>query len=386
MSTPQRTDDLVVERVEGHRALDRFIRLPFALHAGDPQWRPPLLTERRAALTPGRNPYFLHAEAVYWIVRRGGRDVGRISAQVDRLASPAIDGGRAGHFGMLACEDDPAAIEALLRTAERWLAERGCSRVSGPFNLQINEEMGLLVEGYDTPPMLMMPHDAPYLGGALEARGYAKDKDVYAYLLDTAAELPQAARRILSRGLPEGVVLRCGDLKNFRAEVERLVDIFNDAWSANWGFTPLTPEELDHMAKQLRPLIDARLIWFVEQQGQAVAFLVCLPNLNEAVRDLDGRLFPFGWAKLLWRLKMGRIRTARVPLMGVRKSAAQGVVGALIPFAMVNAVRDSARAIGFRTVELSWILEDNLPMRRMIEAMGADRYKTYRIYGKALPA
>ena len=386
MTVPVWTEDLVVERVEGSKALDRFIRLPFALHAHDPHWRPPLLTERRAALTPGRNPYFLHAEAAYWIVRRGSRDLGRISAQVDRLAPPSSDGGQAGHFGMLACEDDPEAIGALLRAAESWLAELGCDHVSGPFNLQINEEIGLLVEGYDTPPMLMMPHDLPHLGSALEAHAYTKDKDVYAYLLDTSAELPQAARRILTRGLPDGVTLRRGDLKNFRAEVERLVNIFNDAWSANWGFTPLTPEELDHMAKQLRPLIDERLIWFVEQQGRAVAFLVCLPNLNEAVRDLDGRLLPFGWVKLLWRLKMGRIRTARVPLMGVRKSAAQGVVGALIPFAMVNAVRDSARAMGFRTVELSWILEDNLPMRRMIEAMGADRYKTYRIYGKALPA
>ncbi|MBK1842675.1 dATP pyrophosphohydrolase [Azospirillum sp. YIM B02556] len=364
--------------VAGRAAMERFIRVPFALHRDDPLWVPPLLMERRAALSAAGNPFFRHADAAFWIARRHGRDVGRISAQIDRLGEAGT-----GHFGLLAATDDEAVVGALAATAERWLRERGAHRVLGPFNLSINEETGLLVEGFDTPPMLMMGHDRPYLGPLLERVGYAKAKDVLAYLSDDPG-LPAGLAAILGRPLPPNVRVRRLRMADYRREVGRLTDIFNDAWSGNWGFVPLTPDEVDHMARQMKPLIDERLVWFAEVDGEPAAFAVCLPNLNEAIRDLDGRLLPFGWAKLLWRLKLSGVRSARVPLMGVRRRYADSLLGGLLGFLIMAAIRREAAALGLRRIEMSWILEDNQPMRRIAEAVGGRPYKTYRIYGKAL--
>ncbi|WP_449234584.1 dATP pyrophosphohydrolase [Azospirillum doebereinerae] len=358
--------------------MERFIRVPFALHRDDPLWVPPLLMERRAALSPTGNPFFRHADAAFWIARRHGRDVGRISAQIDRLAEAGT-----GHFGLLAATDDEAVVAALTTTAEEWLRERGARRVLGPFSLSINEETGLLVEGFDTPPMLMMGHDRPYLGPLLERAGYAKAKDVLAYLSDSP-DLPAGLAAILGRPLPPNVRVRQLRMAEYRREVGRLTDIFNDAWSGNWGFVPLTPDEVDHMARQMKPLIDERLVWFAEVDGEPAAFAVCLPNLNEAIRDLDGRLLPLGWAKLLWRLKLSGLRSARVPLMGVRRRYADSLLGGLLAFLIMAAIRREAAALGLRRIEMSWILEDNQPMRRIAEAVGGRPYKTYRIYGKAL--
>ncbi|MBP2301123.1 dATP pyrophosphohydrolase [Azospirillum picis] len=367
-----------LEPVSGRKAMDRFIRLPFALHRDDPHWIPPLMMERRAALSPAGNPYFRHAEAAFWIARRDGRDVGRISAQIDRLAEAGI-----GHFGLIAAVDDPAVVAALTDAAESWLRERGCREVLGPFNLSINEETGLLVDGFDTPPMLLMGHDRPYLGGLIEAAGYRKAKDMLAYISDDP-ELPAGIRALVGRPLPANIRVRPLRMAEYRREIDALTAIFNDAWSGNWGFVPLTPEEIDHMAKQLKPLINERLVWFAEVDGEPAAFAVCLPNLNEAVRDLGGSLLPFGWAKLLWRLKVSGLGSARVPLMGVRRKHAAGMTGGLLAFLVIAAVRRESAALGLNRIEMSWVLEDNMPMRRIAEAVGGRAYKTYRIYGKTL--
>lgn len=378
LSRPAVASDIDIRPVAGRAELERFIRLPFALHRGDPNWIPPLLMERRDALSTSKNPYFRHADAAFWIARRGGRDVGRVSAQIDRLAEPGT-----GHFGLLAAVDDAAVVGALMDTAERWLQARGALRVLGPFNLSINEETGLLVDGFDTPPMLMMGHDRPYLGGLLERAGYAKAKDVLAYLSE-GPELPAGVRAMVARPLPPNVRVRPLRMADYRREVGALTAIFNDAWSGNWGFVPLTDGEIDHMARQMKPLIDERLVWFAEVDGEPAAFAVCLPNLNEAIRDLDGRLLPFGWAKLLWRLKGSGVRSARVPLMGVRRKYADSLLGGLLAFLIIAAVRREAAALGLHRIEMSWILEDNVPMRRIAEAVGGRPYKTYRLYGKVL--
>jgi hypothetical protein len=267
---------------------------------------------------------------------------------------------------------------------EDFLTSRGVTRACGPFTLSINEETGLLVEGFDAPPMLLMGHDPAYAGARLEALGYRKEKDVYAYLLDMEAPLSRSARGMLERPLPGSVTMRRLNLSDYANEIRRMVDIYNDAWSGNWGFVPLTESEADEMARRLRMLLDERLVWFAEADGQAVAFIVVLPNVNEAVRDLDGRLLPFGWAKLLWRLKFRGVKSARVPLMGVRRSLAGTMIGSAIPLQLIGAVLPANAAFGFRWIELSWILEDNLPMRRILERLGARAYKTYRVYGKAL--
>ncbi|MBX6741154.1 MAG: dATP pyrophosphohydrolase [Acetobacteraceae bacterium] len=379
------TAAIEIQQVSGRAGLERFIRLPHALFHADPAWIPPLMMERRAALSARHNPWFRHGEAAFWIARRDGRDVGRISAQEDRLAQDP-DGRRPAHFGLLAAEDDSAVFGALLAAAEGWAMARGLQLLRGPFSLSINEQTGLLVSGFETPPMLMMPHDPPYAGPRLEALGYRKARDLLAYLCDTSSPLPAAAARIVARGLPEGVVLRPLRRAALREEVAALISIFNDAWSGNWGFVPFTAEEVAHLADELRPLLQERLVWFAEVAGEPVAFAVCLPNLNEAIRDLSGRLLPFGWARLLWRLKVAGLSTARVPLMGVRRELGAGLLGRVLPLFLVEALRREALAVGIRRIEMSWILEDNQPMRRLAEALGADAYKVYRVYEKELPA
>ena len=368
--------------VQGRSLLDRFIRLPERVHKDDPHYIAPLHMERQEALTV-KNPFFGHAEVQFWLARKDGRDVGRISAQIDRHAL-ALRPDDPGMFGMIAAENDPAVFKALLETVQSWLRERGMTRMQGPFNLNINEETGLLVDGFDTPPMLLMGHDKPYIAAQLEELGLRKIKDVYAYLYDVTVDLPPSVRRLLSRPLPPGVTVRRIDFKRYNEEIRTVTDIFNDAWANNWGFVPLSEAETDYLAKSLKPLLDPRLASVVERNGVPVGFLVGLPNLNEAIRGLDGKLLPFGWAKLLWRLKVGGVKTARVPLMGVRRSAAQDVIGSLLPFLMIDAVRKEAMKMGFTHIELSWILEDNLPMRRMNESLGAKAYKTYRVYEKGL--
>ena len=368
--------------VQGRALLDRFIRLPERLHSNDPHYIAPLHLERKDALT-SKNPFFGHAEVQFWIARRDGRDVGRISAQIDHQAL-AIRPDAAGQFGLLAAEDDPAIFHALLATAGDWLRARGKKHIHGPFNLNINEEIGLLVDGFDTPPMLLMGHDKPYIGKRLEEQGFAKEKDVYAYLYDITVDLPAGARRLLERPLPKALTVRRIDFKRYNEEIRTITEIFNDAWLNNWGFVPLTETETDYLAKSLKPLLDPRLASIVERDGEPVGFLVGLPNLNEAIRDLGGKLLPFGWAKLLWRLKVSGVKTARVPLMGIKRSASHGVIGSLLPFLLIDAVRKEALQMGFTHIELSWILEDNMPMRRINESLGGTAYKTYRIYEKPL--
>jgi hypothetical protein len=367
----------------GSRAeLERFIRLPMRLNAGDPNYIAPLLMERREALSPKTNPFFAHADVQFWLAVRNGRDVGRISAQIDHL-SPQ-DSGKAGHFGMIAAEDDPDIFAALFRTAEAWLRDRGCDRAVGPLNLSINEEVGLLVDGFDTPPMVMMGHDRPYVGVRVEEQGYAKARDVYAYRCSVTADLPDPILKRVRRGLPPGVTVRQLDMSRYDAEVRALTEILNDAWADNWGFTPTTEAETRQLAKSLKPVIDPRMTLFAEIDGEPAGFVIFLPNINEAIADLNGRLLPFGWLKLLWRLKVRGLKTVRVPLMGVRKKFATTRRGQLLPFLLMDTVTLAARKLGVQWGELSWVLEDNEAMNRISAAIGSPVYKTYRIYEKAL--
>lgn len=383
MATPRDVDTIEIIRVEGPALLDRFVRLPLRLNRDDPCYVPPLLSERKEALSPKTNPFFEHAEVALWLARRGGCDVGRISAQIDRLA-PANDGPTTGNFGLLAAEDDAAVFGALLRTAEDWLRERGCARALGPLNLSTNEEVGLLVDGFDTPPMVLMPHDPPYAGPRLEAQGYGKAKDVQAYLCDVTAAFPPAVAKRLERGAPAGVRLRRLDMARYDAEVATLTEILNDAWSGNWGFVPTTQAETEALAKGLKMVVDPRLVWFAEIDGETAGVIVYLPNVNEAIRDLGGRLLPFGWAKLLWRLKVRRVKSIRVPLMGVRRRFHRDRRGQLLPFMLIEAAGRAALELGYERFELSWVLEDNHAMRAIAEAIGGRVYKTYRIYEKLL--
>jgi hypothetical protein len=358
--------------------MNRFIRLPSRLFAADPNFVTPLEMERRDALDFSKNPFFEHAEAQYFLAVRDGRDVGRISAQVDKLIKePSI-----GQFGLIVAEDDAEVFRALFAAAEDWLRKRGRTRIQGPFNLTINEETGLLVDGFTTPPMIFMSHDPKYAGARIEAQGYAKAKDVIAYLYDMTNGLPRTISRMLERHKPVGMTVRNIDMKNYDREFDTVINIFNDAWSQNWGFVPFTEAELKHTAKGLKPLLDSRLTSIVEMNGVPIGFGIMLPNLNEIISDFKGRLLPFNWIKLLTRLK--RARTSRVPLMGVRRSFNGGLATGLVPILLIETMRQGALKRGIQHVELSWILEDNKPMRRIIESLGSDAYKTYRVYEKVL--
>ena len=368
--------------VETQAQLKRFIRVPMRLSAKDPRWVAPLFIERLDALSKKVNPFFEHADAQFWLARKSGRDVGRISAQIDHLAKtdPAAP---VGNFGMIAAEDDPEVFEALFRTAEDWLRARGCAIATGPFNLSINEEVGLLIDGFDTPPMFMMGHDQPYTATRIEGLGYTKAKDVFAYMSEEFAFSRRVEERI-NRPLPAGVSLRPVRMKQFDREVEVMVDILNDAWSENWGATPVTEAETKHLANSLKLILVPDWIWFLDIDGEPAAFIVLLPNLNEAIHDLNGKLFPFGWAKLIWRLKFQPVRSGRVPLMGVKKKFTRDRRGILAPFLLIDAIRGTAVSRGLRRAEYSWILEDNRSMRHILDGLSAYIYKTYRIYQKPI--
>jgi hypothetical protein len=238
--------------------------------------------------------------------------------------------------------------------------------------------VGLLVDGFDTPPMVMMGHDPRYVGHRIEEQGYVKIKDVYAYRSDVPVFTSGVEIR-LKRPLPAGLVVRPINMKDFDGEVRTLVEIWNDAWAQNWGFAPVTEAETRHLGESLKLILHPRLIWFVEIDGEAAGFGALLPNLNDAIFDLDGKLLPFGWAKLLWRLKVRGVKRGRVPLMGVRRKFARDPRGAFAPFLILDAFRREAVKLGITKAEYSWILEDNTPMRHILEGFGAEIYKTYRI-------
>jgi hypothetical protein len=370
--------------VKSKAELHRFIQVPMRINAGDPNYVPPLMFERREALSSKHNPFFQHADVQMWIARKDGRDVGRISAQIDHLAKtdPAQP---EGFFGMIAAENDHEVFDALFKTAEDWLRARGRIRAVGPFNLSIWEEVGLQIDGYNTPAMLMMPQDAPFTAGCIEEQGYTKVKDVYAYISGVPVFTPGVQAR-LNRPLPAGMVLRAIRMNRFDEELKNVVDILNDAWSENWGSTPITDAETRHLGESLKLILHPRLLWFVEIDGEPAAFVALLPNLNDAIFDLNGKLAPFGWAKLLWRLKIRGVKRGRVPLMGVKKRFARDRRGIFAPFVILDAIRREGVKLGITEAEYSWILEDNLPMRHILEGFGARIYKTYRLYGKSLGA
>lgn len=372
-----------VTAVAGKADLARFIRVPTGILGSDPAWVPPLLLERRMHLSPRTNPYFQHAQWQGWIAWREGRPVGRISAQVDQLHLQRYHDAT-GFFGMLDAEDREDTFAALLETAEKWLYDRDIRRVRGPFSLSINDEVGLLVDGFDTPPVFMMGHARPYYSERVEQRGYRKAKDMLAYMVAPDFKAPRVMQRLLA-GSMQRIRLRPLDRKRFDADLAVLRDIFNDAWADNWGFVPFTEAEFEDLGHSLRLLIAPELIQIAEVDGEPAAFIAALPNVNEVIRGFGGKLLPMGWAKLLWGLKVRFPRSARVPLMGVRRRFHDTHLGPGLAFLVIDAVRHHLVSRGVREVELSWVLEDNAGMCSIIESIGGRPYKRYRVYERQLP-
>ena len=365
-----------------------FVELAYRLNAGDPNWIPPLKDEMKGLITPGRNPWFEHAEAAFFLARRGGRTVGRISAQVDSLVLEHMAAGL-GQWGMFEAEDE-ATAQALLAAAEGWLRDKGMSRSMGPFSLGIWDEPGLLIEGHDHPPMVMMGHHSAAYEAWIERAGYVKAKDLYTYDTGVVEPFPPIVQRIVAAGEKNPKIrLRQVDKKRFDAEAALILSILNEAWSANWGFIPLTPAEIAYAGKKLKPIVLEDMILIAEYDSgegfEPVAFMMALPDINEFLADLGGNLLPFGWAKLLWRLKRMRPKGGRVPLMGVVSRLHASRLASQLAFMMIEYIRRAGTAhYGITRAEVGWVLEDNAPMISIAEAIEARRNRVYRIYERQL--
>ncbi|WP_198140773.1 N-acetyltransferase [Nitrosospira sp. NpAV] len=367
--------------VTNHREMGVFIDIPWRIYADDPMWVPPLRLERRLHFSRF-NPFFKHGEWQAWIAYRGNQPVGRISAQIDQLHRQRY-GADTGHFGLLEGIDDTEVFAVLMRTAEEWLAARHTRHVSGPFNLSINQECGILVEGFDTPPMVMMPHSRRWYGKLLEEQGYQPLKDLLAYWAETNQKMPRLMSSVIERFSGQ-VRLRTLRRDKFDEEMEILRDIFNDAWSENWGFVPFTQAEFAELGSSLRLLVPDEFIRIAEVDGRPAAFMAGLPNLNEIFAELDGSLFPLGWIRMIRYLKSRKVRTGRIPLMGVRKQFQSSPIGMALAIMVIDAPRQAGLSRGIQAVELSWILEDNKAMRGILDYLGCRQYKRYRIFGKTL--
>jgi hypothetical protein len=362
-----------------------FHHLPFKVYRGDPNWVAPLLLERKFHFQAKHNPYFQHATAAFFLAYRGKAPVGRITAQIDRLHLERYNDAT-GHFGFIEAIDDAEVFKALITRAEDWLRGQGMTRAIGPVSFSLWDQPGLLVDGFDTPPSVMMGHHLPYYEKHIVENGYQKAEDLIAYRYGPDAPT-ETLEKLLARAMWRGdITLRNirMDKAHFDSEITMMLDIINDAWSDNWGYVPMTRAEIDDLSGILKFLLRPGDVAIAEYQGKPAAFAAIFPNLNEAIRDMNGRLFPFNIFKLLWRMKVARTKTARMPMMGVRKALQATPMGAALALSVIKSVRDFNFSHGVVDSELSWILARNTRVRHVIEMVGGKPYKTYRVYEKPL--
>ncbi len=366
-----------------------FVDLPFRLYAEDPNWVAPLKDDVHGLLTPGKNPWFGHGEAQLFLAERAGRVVGRISAHIDHLAlTQPVDQGMGpgtGNWGLFEAEDAETA-HALIAAAEDWLRTKGMTRALGPLSISIWDEPGLLIKGFDHPPTVMMGHNAAVYQGWIEAVGYRFAKSLRTWELDISKSFPDLVQRIVAAGERNPRIrIRPVNKARFNEEAALILGILNDAWSDNWGFVPLTDAEIAYVGKKLKPIVYEDLIMVAEYDGEPVAFMLVLPDINEKLASFGGSLFPFNWAKLLWWLRRPQVRTMRVPLMGVLKRLQSSRMASQLAFMMIEYIRRNATAhYGASRGEIGWILDDNQGMNAIAEAINSHINKDYWLYDKAL--
>lgn len=382
-------NEINVAPVAGKSDLNAFIDLAYRLNRSDPNWVPPLRTETVELLTKGKNPFFDHADVQLFLARRDGQVVGRISAHIDHLAT-AMDpaqgmGPGTGNWGLLEA-DDEAIAAALIAHAEQWLRDQGMKRVLAPLSMSIWEEPGQLTKGFDHPPTVMMGHQPERYQHYIEAQGYSPAKLLRTYELDITKEFPPLIQRIVQSGERNTKIrVRGVDKSKFDAEAGIILHILNDAWSDNWGFVPFTDREIAYAGKKFKPIVREDLIMIAEYEGEPVAFMMTLPDLNEQLKPMGGSLWPFNWAKLLWWLRKPRARTMRVPLMGVLKKHQGSRLASQLAFMMIEAIRRNAVAnYGASRGEIGWVLDDNQGMNAIADAIESHVNKEYTIYEKTL--
>jgi len=375
---------ITVRPVETKKDRKAFVDFAWEVYKDDPAWMPPLKDEVHGLITPGKNPWFEHARAQLWLAERGGKIIGRISAPVDQLVPEHLAAGT-GQWGMFEALDGAAAA-ALIATAENWLRAQGMTRALGPISLSIWDEPGLEIEGFAEPPTVMMGHHRPEYRGWIEAAGYAKAKDLITYALDITGWDDPLINRLIEAGERNPKIrIRTVDKSKFKEEARLILNLLNDAWSNNWGYVPLTETEIAYAGKKLKPIIFNELVRVAEYDGEPVAFMLTLPDINELTWDLNGELFPFNWIKLLWRLRKPHTRRLRVPLMGVAKRLHHTRLASQLAFMMIEYTRrDGTRKYGATHGEFGWILEDNKGMLSIAQLPGAAVNHRYRIYEKTL--
>jgi hypothetical protein len=378
---------VVLRKVATSADWTAFFEAAHTAQAHDPVWVPPLRMLQRDQLNPKKNPWFDHGEAALWVAFKDNKPVGRISAQID-TAHLELRKDQTGFFGFFESIDDQEVATALFGAATAWLKDKGMARALGPFSLNVNEEMGLLIDGFASPPRFMMGHAQPYYQKLVETEGFTKAVDTFAYLTPMDTALPHKQLKWLQRALDRDKRLSMRPLnpKKFDDDIATVVRIWNAAWADNWNSLPLTHREVHQMATDLKLMLIPELVWFAEVDGVPAAMCVAFPDLNEIIKDLNGTLLPFNWAKLGWRLLNRRsyISGTRVPLMGVMPEYKNKTVGSVLALLTVGAVRRESLRLGFPICEMSWVLEGNSQTRHSIEDIGGKVYKTYRMYEKAI--
>lgn len=381
--------DIVIQPVRTKAQTKEFIDIAYKLNASDPHWVPPLRTEMANLITPGKNPFFDHARVQFFLARRQGKVVGRISAHIDELAlqQPPEQGmgPGTGNWGWMEASDE-AVMHALIRAAENWLKDEGMTRVLAPISMSVWEEPGLLTRGHDHSPMILMGHHNAAYQGWIENLGYKVAKRLVTYHLPVEDGFPELVKRIVASGeRNKRLTIRRVDKKHFDRDAAIIMNLLNDAWSKNWGFVPMTDREIAHAGKSLKPIVHEHLIRIAELEGEPVAFMMTLPNMNEVLKNMNGSLWPFGWAKLLWWLKFPKSNSMRVPLMGVKKELQNSRLASQMVFMLIEFIRRDAKLhFGTKHAEIGWILEDNQGMVAIAEAIEATINREYLIYEKPI--
>ena len=383
------THDIVIEQVSDKKGRAAFVDIGNMFAAREPHWVPQLRSEQIELITPDKNPFFGHAKAQLMIAWRQGKPFGRISAHIDKLALDMPKeqgfGPGTGMFGYFDAEDE-AVAHVLLAEAERWLRSEEMERVLGPISMSIWEEPGLLVRGQDHSPMIMMGHHPAQYRSWIESYGFEPAKTLLTYDLDVSRDFPPLIQRIVKSGeRNDRISVRQVVKKDWDAEVDIILSILNDAWSSNWGFVPFTPEEIAHAGKKLRPIIFEPLNMIAELDGEPVAFMLTFPDINQVLKKIDGKLFPFGWFHLLRWLRKPKDAGMRVPLMGVKKELHNSRVASQLAFMMISQIRKNASALyGSQRGEIGWILDDNQGMVAIADAIESKINREYIVFSKSL--
>jgi GNAT superfamily N-acetyltransferase len=375
---------VTIRPVRTRRERKRFVKVPFRLHRDHPQWVAPLIFERMQFLDPGKNPYFQHAEAELFVAERDGEPVGRISAQVDSRWDE-YQGGNDAIFGFFETDEDPEVARALLDAASGWARSKGRDRLLGPMDFTTNDEIGILIEGFERRPMILEPWHPPFYAEMIDAEGFSKAMDVQMWELQFGdlkegerfdPAIHAAAEKALRE---EGITIRNMRKREMAGEVRHFMDVYNEAWGENWGFVPVTDEEVEFQAKNLKQVIDEEWTWMAEKDGEVVGAALTLPDINQVMAKLNGRLLPFGWARFL--LGKRKIDQCRVFALGVKSAYRHTGVAAGLYLKHLEA---AATPGGIGGGEMGWILETNEPMNRAMEGMGGKIVKRYRLYDRSL--